>query len=154
MHLTRLHVLAIVVLAAAACSGSGSGTRPADPGASTAGPSSLAPATRVAVRLTDALRMEPAAFAVPHGMPVTFVVTNAGAIEHEFFLGDEAAQTTHEHEMAGMGGMTNNAANVISMKPGETKELTFMFAQGGVMLAGCHVPGHYPGGMKAQITVS
>lgn len=38
-------------------------------------------------------------------------------------------------------------------KPGETKELTHTFAQAGETLAGCHVAGHYSGGMKAAITV-
>jgi hypothetical protein len=47
-------------------------------------------AVRVAVTLTDALRIEPAEMTVPVGVPVTFVVTNAGVIPHEFVVGDEA----------------------------------------------------------------
>ena len=40
------------------------------------------------------------------------------------------------------------------MKPGETKELTYTFAEAGETLAGCHVAGRYGGGMKAPITIT
>ena len=36
---------------------------------------------------------------VPAGVPVTFVVTNSGTTDHEFYLGDEDAQAEHEKEM-------------------------------------------------------
>lgn len=92
--------------------------------------------------------------AVPAGVPITFVVTNSGAIEHEFYLGDEAAQAEHEKEMAAMGGMTHDEPEGIAVKPGETKEMTYTFANAGDTLAGCHVAGHYGGGMRATITVT
>ncbi len=90
---------------------------------------------------------------VPAGSPVTFVVTNTGASDHEFYLGDEAAQAEHAEEMADMGGMTHDEPEGIGVKPGETKELTYTFAEAGMTLAGCHVAGHYGAGMKAEITV-
>ena len=49
--------------------------------------------------------------------------------------------------------MTHDEPEGIGLRPGETKELTYTFAEAGMTLAGCHVPGHYDGGMKAQITV-
>ena len=91
---------------------------------------------------------------VPAGVPVTFVVTNAGCTDHEFYLGDEAAQDKHEQEMQAMGGMGHDEPQGIAVKPGETRELTFTFPQAGETLAGCHVAGHYAGGMKASITVT
>lgn len=42
---------------------------------------------------------------VPAGVPVTFVVTNTGSMDHEFYLGDEGAQAEHETKMQSMGGM-------------------------------------------------
>ncbi len=110
-------------------------------------------ADRIDVTLTDGLRIEPAAMTVPAGVPVTFVVTNSGANDHEFYLGDEAAQTEHEQEMQSMGGMMHDEPQGISVDPGQTKELTYTFAQPGATLAGCHVAGHYGGGMRASITV-
>lgn len=111
-------------------------------------------AVRMDVTLTDAFRIEPCAMNVRAGVPVTFVVANIGAIPHEFFLGDEAAQVAHAQEMLSMAGAPmHDEAHGVSVAPGETKELTYTFAAPGLYLAGCHVPGHYPAGMKATITV-
>lgn len=138
----------------AACS-SGSGATPGTPSGSAAAsaPPAASAATRIEVKLTDTLRIEPAAMTVPVGVPVTFVVTNVGATDHEFYLGDEAAQAAHEKEMAEMGGMTHDQPEGIAVRPGETKELTYNFAAVGKTLAGCHVVGHFGAGMKAEITV-
>jgi uncharacterized cupredoxin-like copper-binding protein len=147
----RLALLLSAIVVVAACSaGSGSATSPSASMASAASGAG----TRVEVTLTDALKIEPATMTVPVGVPVTFVVTNSGATDHEFYLGDEAAQVEHEKEMASMGGMTHDEPEGIALKPGETKELTYTFAVAGEILAGCHVAGHYGGGMKATITVT
>jgi uncharacterized cupredoxin-like copper-binding protein len=145
-------LLAAAGLLLAACSGGGSGATPST-GPSAAVAASGSPTTRIEVTLTDALRMEPAAMTVPAGAPVTFVVTNSGATDHEFYLGDAAAQDEHEREMQA-GGMMHDDPDGISLKAGETKELTHTFEQAGEALAGCHVVGHYAGGMKATITVT
>ena len=108
---------------------------------------------RVEVKLADSLKMAPAEIAVPVGQAVTFVVTNIGANTHEFFVGDDAAQMEHENEMTSMCGMSQDEANGISLKAGETKDLTVTFDAPGTMIAGCHEPGHYGGGMKAMIKV-
>jgi len=146
----RLALLAAAAITVAACSaGGGPTSAPA-----TSAPPASAGVTRIEVKLTDALRMEPAQLTVPAGTPVTFVVTNAGATDHEFYLGDEQAQAAHEKEMRAMGGMAHDEPEGIGLKPGATKELTFTFTEAGAFLAGCHVTGHYDAGMKATITVS
>lgn len=154
MRLRHLALVPALVLIVAACSSAGS-TAPtsAPPDASpTAGPASPA-ATRIEVTLNDTFTIEPASMTVPAGVAVTFVVTNAGAIVHEFYLGDEAAQGEHEEEMMA-GGMQHDEPNGISLQPGQTKELVHTFEAPGPALAGCHEPGHYAAGMKASITVS
>lgn len=115
---------------------------------------SASAAVRVVVTLTDAFRIEPAAMTVPVGVPVTFVVTNSGIIPHEFVVGDEASQEAHETTMQGTGSMAHDEADAIGVAPGRTKELTMTFLEPGVTLAGCHVPGHFPAGMQAMITVT
>ncbi len=155
MNARRFPLMMSAAVLVAACSSGGSApTSP--PVTATSGPSTAAsPATtRVEVTLTDALKIEPAAMTVPAGVPVTFVVTNSGATDHEFYLGDEAAQAEHEKEMAQMGGMAHDEPEGIAVKPGETKELTYTFAEAGETFAGCHVVGHYGGGMKATISVT
>jgi uncharacterized cupredoxin-like copper-binding protein len=111
-------------------------------------------ATRIAVSLTDALTIEPAAMRVPVGVPVTFAVTNVGSSPHEFVVGDEAAQQAHETTMAGQATMGHDDPSAIGLAAGETKELTLTFAEPGELIAGCHIPGHYPAGMRAAITVA
>lgn len=166
MRLPGLALIPAAVLLVAACSSGGptptapSAATASAPSAATASAPSAATAsappaaaTRIAVTLTDSLKIEPASMTVPAGVPVTFVVTNSGVTDHEFYLGDEAAQAEHEMEMAEMGGMSHDEPEGIAVKPGVTKELTYTFTEAGPTLAGCHVAGHYGGGMKAAITV-
>ena len=143
-HLTLLPALILIIVAA--CSGAGATVSPSAPAASAA-------PQRIEVTLSDSFTIELASTTVPAGVPVTFVVTNAGAIDHEFYVGDEAAQAEHEEEMMA-GGMRHDEPDGISVKPGETIELTHTFDEPGETLAGCHEPGHYAAGMKAAITVS
>ena len=152
MRHARLVLLASFALFTAACSTPG-GVTPSS-AAAVATPTATTPtaATRIVVTLTDALRIEPATMTVPVGVPVTFVVTNAGLIDHEFYLGDEAAQAEHDREMA-MGGMAHDEPAGIGLDPGETKELTYTFGETGEAVAGCHVVGHYAAGMRAAITI-
>jgi uncharacterized cupredoxin-like copper-binding protein len=153
MSLRPVLILPIVGLVLAACAGGGSGGATSSAPSGSTAPSSSA-STRIEVKLTNPLTIEPATLTVPAGVPVTFVVMNTGSTDHEFYLGDEAAQAEHEEEMQEMGGMMHEDPDGISLKAGETKELTHTFAQAGETLAGCHVVGHYAGGMKATITVS
>jgi uncharacterized cupredoxin-like copper-binding protein len=173
MRRSRLALLPALVVAAAACSPGAAGTPAPGPTnqAPTVAPSaaptlqpagSVAPSpdapsatasTRIEVLLTDMMTIEPGVMTVPAGVPVTFVVTNGGVLEHELYLGDEAAQVAHEAEMQAMGGMTHDDPEGIAVDPGETRELTYTFAAPGETLAGCHVAGHYLAGMKATIIV-
>jgi uncharacterized cupredoxin-like copper-binding protein len=147
-----LALIPVVAMLVAACASSGAS--PSAPAADpSAAPLESAAATRLEVSLTDELRIEPASMTVPAGVPVTFVITNAGALEHEFYLGDEEAQQAHEAEMQA-GAMSHDEPEGIAVAPGETRELTFTFAEPGETLAGCHVAGHYAGGMKADIAVT
>ena len=148
MRLPWPAVFQVIIILVAACSGPGS----SPPGSALASDSGTG--DTIAVRLSDGLTMAPARMTVKAGRPTTFVVTNAGATNHEFYLGDAAAQAAHEAEMASMGGMSHDEPAGIGLKPGETKSLTYTFPKPGEVLAGCHVTGHYAAGMKALITVT
>lgn len=154
--LVRAALMLAVAVAAAACS-SGTSSSPAAPTAASPTPATSAVSAGgvrdIAVTLTDALRFEPATFEVKAGERVGFMVTNAGKIRHEFFIGDEDAQREHEAEMASMG-MAHDEENGISVDPGQTKQLEVTFDAPGETLVGCHEPGHYAGGMRATITIT
>lgn len=129
----------LVALVAAACAPS-----PAAP--------SGAPET-VAVTLDDdmTIELDRTEFAV--GETVRFEVTNAGAVRHELYLGDMAAQDHHADEMAETDGMGHDEPNGVSVEPGTTETLSYTFAAAGEILAGCHEPGHYEAGMVTSLTV-
>lgn len=146
MIVRRLALILAAALLVAACS---SGAVP--PSAAPA--ASASAATLIDVSLTDTLEITMSAMTVPADVPVTFRVTNNGKIDHEFYLGDEDAQAGHEQEMMATGGMGHDERDGIGVKPGETKELMYTFSKAGETLVGCHVAGHYAGGMKASLTV-
>ncbi|MGC1513046.1 MAG: cupredoxin domain-containing protein [Acidimicrobiales bacterium] len=99
---------------------------------------------------------------VQEGETVRFVFHNKGAVNHDAFIGDEAAQDGHEMEMREMGGMGDDDGGHdpmgdeggITVMPGETGEITHTFAKGDDLLIGCHEEGHYGAGMRMMINVS
>ena len=106
----------------------------------------------ISVSMTDELRFEPTAFTFGAGETVRFEVTNDGESAHEFLIGDEAAQAEFEEAM--QGEMDHQTDAGVSLDPGQSDSFEYTFEEAGDLLAGCHEPGHYTGGMVATITVS
>ena len=100
------------------------------------------------VELADSLTIEPAKMTVFTGTPVRFVVTNTGAVDHDFFIGSDKEQLQRESNSGEPG-----KSRYIQVPPGETVELTLTFDEPGKTIAGCTVAGHYSNGMKANITI-
>ena len=133
----------------------------------------VANAAPVRVVMNDRFRYRPSSIVVRAGRRVTFAVTNAGKLPHEFILGDRATQLDHERQMQAMpvGGehlhmdahtqamadhaMADYAAEGagLTVPPGQTRRLTWTFHDPGVVLYGCHVLGHWAAGMRGTILV-
>jgi uncharacterized cupredoxin-like copper-binding protein len=108
----------------------------------------------IEVATLDTMAYDPPTISVEPGETVTFVVSNPGEAVHEFTLGDQAMQDQHADEMAGMGsGMVHDDPNSVSLRPGETKQLTWRFGDAGTVIYACHEPGHYQAGMRGEVTV-
>jgi uncharacterized cupredoxin-like copper-binding protein len=114
----------------------------------------------VRVVMNDRFRYRPDAIMVRAGRRVTFSVTNAGKLPHEFTLGDRATQLDHERQMRLMpasGGHAHSHSHghsgSLTVPPGETRRLSWTFEEPGLVLYGCHVLGHWPAGMKGTIVV-
>ncbi len=95
---------------------------------------------------------------VKAGETVRFIVTNEGAADHDFTLGDAATQAAHRKEMFAMAGMDmgqahHGDANALYLKSGETKELVWRFGKVGQIEFACNVPGHYEAGMKGVVAI-
>ncbi len=88
---------------------------------------------RIEVTLVDH-KILPEVIEVDQHTKVTFVVTNKGMDNHEFVIGYYALE-------------------VEDVKPGETKELTFVTIDAGEFETACHYPGHYEVGMHGKLIV-
>ena len=96
-------------------------------------------------------RFVPAHVTVRRGTTVRFVITNTDPIDHEFILGTEAVQQRHENGTEPKHGAIPGE---VSVAPGDTAETTYMFSRPGLLLIGCHAPGHYAYGMKGWVQVT
>ena len=103
------------------------------------------------------MRFEHAPMTIKQGDVVKFVVTNKGAGDHEFSVGDSPSQRAHALMMEKMPDMKHeNDATAISLKPGETKELIWAFTKpinGNIEFA-CQIPGHYQAGMFSKVKMA
>jgi uncharacterized cupredoxin-like copper-binding protein len=139
-HIVRfvpLMVLAVAVLAA--CGGGG--------GAASGSP------VQVQVTLTD-FKIDSSLTTFSVGVPYHFVVTNKGAVAHEFVImppeqGTQGSETQlPSTALAGILGK--------DLTPGATKTLDYTFtkaAPAGSLEFACHLPGHYEAGMHTPIVV-
>jgi uncharacterized cupredoxin-like copper-binding protein len=120
----------------------------------------------VRVVMNDRFRYRPSVIMVRAGRRVTFAVTNAGKLPHEFILGDRATQLDHERQMQQAAPTAGDHTHVhthgpadpagpgaLTVPPGETRRLTWTFHDPGIVLYGCHVLGHWAAGMKGTIVV-
>jgi uncharacterized cupredoxin-like copper-binding protein len=104
----------------------------------------------VKVQLRDS-RFVPDHFEFEAGTTVTFVVENTDPIDHEFLIGDEAAQQAHEDGTEPHHGAKPGE---LSIPIGETRTTTYTFKEPGTLLIGCHLATHYDYGMRGDITIT
>jgi uncharacterized cupredoxin-like copper-binding protein len=95
-------------------------------------------------------RFLPAQFTVRRGATVRFVFTNTDPIDHEFILGEDAVQRRHE---TGTEPEHGAIPGEVSIPAGKTAETTYTFNEGGLLLIGCHAPGHYAYGMRGWVRI-
>ena len=93
----------------------------------------------------------PAHFTVSRGATVRFTITNSDPIDHEFILGDEAVQRRHE---VGTEPSHGRVPGEVSVPAGAVGETNYTFSRAGVVLIGCHAPGHYAYGMRGWVLVA
>jgi uncharacterized cupredoxin-like copper-binding protein len=96
-------------------------------------------------------RFAPETIEVAPGEIVRFVVRNADPIDHEFILGDAHVQRVHER---GTEAYHPPRPGEMSIAPMGTAVTTFTFpSEPGTLILGCHLPGHYAYGMRAEVRV-
>jgi uncharacterized cupredoxin-like copper-binding protein len=95
-------------------------------------------------------RFIPAQFTVRRGTTLRFIITNTDPIDHELILGDEAVQLRHE---TGTEPAHGHVPGEASVPAGAVAETTYTFSRPGLLLIGCHAPGHYAYGMRGWVRV-
>jgi uncharacterized cupredoxin-like copper-binding protein len=127
-------VLVALALLLAACAG----------GASEAGGAVGEPGGIVVdVSMTEfKVEMDQTDFSV--GVPVTFNITNDGAIEHELIL--EPLDVINEP--------LSEDVEARGVQSGDTVSFTYTFDEAGTLQLACHIAGHYEAGMFQEISAS
>jgi len=100
----------------------------------------------------DTMRYSLDSLAVTPGETVRFIVTNKGTLPHEFSVGTPDAQVAHAAQMAQAYPEHGHGA-AIDLRPGETKEMLWTFADPSSAQIACHYPGHFEAGMKVAVKV-
>jgi uncharacterized cupredoxin-like copper-binding protein len=121
----------------------------AAPAATTAPAPVAAPAHASAVTLSE-FNVAPKPSDVASGA-VTFNVSNAGKVEHEFVVVKTSKPASDLLKNA-KADETGNVGEIGSVKPGQTKALNLKLAAGHYALL-CNLPGHYAAGQYADLTV-
>ncbi|WP_139247364.1 cupredoxin family protein [Hyphomicrobium sp. NDB2Meth4] len=99
------------------------------------------------------MSFSPNALEVKKGEQVRFVLTNAGAVDHEFLIDSVANNAAHKDAMAANPEMQHDEPNGRRLKPGEKTELVWRFTKPGTFEIACLIPGHYESGMKGEVSV-
>ena len=148
--LALIIALANLVAVAVKLDGTPSKTVTVTTPAAAAAPAAAAPAAHASAVTLSEFNVAPKPSDVASGA-VTFNVSNAGKVEHEFVV----LKTSKPASDLLKGGRADEAGNVGelgSVKPGQTKALGLKLAAGHYALL-CNLPGHYAAGQYADLTV-
>ena len=91
---------------------------------------------------------------VREGETIRFVITNKGELVHEFGIASTKEHKEHRAMMQQMPGMMHDDPNLVTIKPGESKELVWKFGKDTDVEFACDIPGHAEQGMKGVIHVA
>ena len=90
---------------------------------------------------------------VKRGEQVRFIITNAGAIPHEFTLASVEDNLKHAEEMKKHPDMAHEEPNGRQLAPKKTGEIVWKFTKAGEFEYACLIPGHREAGMIGTIVV-
>jgi uncharacterized cupredoxin-like copper-binding protein len=95
----------------------------------------------------------PSTLEVKRGEQVKFIITNAGAITHEFVLADTAANLKHAAMMKEYPDMEHDDPNGKTVQAGKKTEILWKFTKAGTFEFACNIPGHRESGMLGSVVV-
>lgn len=114
----------------------------------------MEPNHTIEISMADTMRFSPESIEIKQGDVVRFVVTNGGALQHEFVLGTNESLEEHAALMIKFPNMEHEEPYMAHVDPGKNMEIVWKFSQAGDFEFGCLLPGHFDAGMKGTITVA
>jgi uncharacterized cupredoxin-like copper-binding protein len=90
---------------------------------------------------------------VHEGETIRFLVTNAGYNAHEFAIASPEENAEHRAMMRQMPHMKHADPNMVTIEPGETKELIWRFGKDRNVEFSCNIPRHAEEGMHGIFQV-
>lgn len=99
------------------------------------------------------MSFEPAALDVKRGEQIKFMITNSGALTHEFVLASTADNLKHAALMQKYPDMEHDDPNAKTVAPGGKTEILWRFNKAGAFEFACLILGHREAGMLGKITV-
>jgi uncharacterized cupredoxin-like copper-binding protein len=162
-----MNIVSLRVLALAVCAFStgilSNGTARADAGHSHGSPSTAAasggPGKAADVKRVIKVEARDRDFSlrqvqVRPGETVRFVITNKSSIRHEFGIASNKEHVEHRIMMQKLPDMVHDDDNVVTLEPGETKEIVWKFGTDRNALKdlefSCNIPGHAEQGMHGK----
>ena len=113
----------------------------------------LEPTKTIEISMADTMRFSPAMLSIKSGDVVRFLVSNDGALQHEFVLGTPDSLSEHAKLMIKFPNMEHEEPYMAHVDPGKEMEIVWQFTKAGAFEFGCLLPGHFQAGMKGTITV-
>lgn len=100
----------------------------------------------------DNMRFMHDALNIKNGETIKFVVTNKGAISHEFSIGTKDEHMAHGKMMMANPNMKHGSGGpAITIEPGKTEVLVWSFEEAWQVEVACNIPGHYQAGMHSPV---
>ena len=90
---------------------------------------------------------------VRRGEQIRFVLTNNGALDHEFVLASTEDNLKHAELMKKYPDMEHDDPNGKTLKPKAKSEIVWRFTKAGTFEFACLIPGHREAGMIGTIVV-
>jgi uncharacterized cupredoxin-like copper-binding protein len=91
---------------------------------------------------------------VRRGETIRFVIVNRSSIRHELGIARHAEHVEHRKMMEELPDMVHDDDNVVTVEPGETKEIIWRFGTHRDALVdlefACNIPGHAEQGMQGK----
>ncbi len=85
------------------------------------------------------------------GETFRFIITNKGELPHEFGIASAEEHEEHRAMMREMPDMKHEDPNLVTIEPGQTKELIWKFGRSSDLEFACDLPGHAEQGMTGII---